>query len=84
MKYFMENEFYTISQVIDELEQLGSYHMPCPVQYDNVEKPYYNLLWAMQLRYQSAELTILKTNNLPPMKIYEYCRECQTIRINKR
>ncbi|CAF3625257.1 unnamed protein product [Rotaria sp. Silwood1] len=81
MNYFIKNKTqfsYTISEIIDELELIGSYHMINCYQSD-FESAYHYLLWAMQLRYNDPKVPILK-NNLPsPIEAYGYCTECRTI-----
>ncbi|CAF1155614.1 unnamed protein product [Rotaria sp. Silwood1] len=81
MNYFIKNKTqfsYTISEIIDELEIIGSYHMINCYQSD-FESAYHYLLWAMQLRYNDPKIPILK-NNLPsPIEAYGYCTECRTI-----
>ncbi|CAF3068617.1 unnamed protein product [Rotaria sp. Silwood2] len=79
--YFIENKTqfsYTTSEIIDELELIGSYHMINCYQSD-FESAYFYLLCAMQLRYNDPKVPILKSNLPPPIEAYGYCTECQTI-----
>ena len=83
VKYFIKNgkdSWYTISQLIDELELIGSYLFIWRRQADDFEKPYQYLLWAFQLRYRDPKVPILKTNLLSPIEAYEHCTECQTVK----
>ncbi|CAF1219356.1 unnamed protein product [Adineta steineri] len=82
IKYFIDNEnnsWYTLSQVIDELELIGSYHMIWSYGAWSPEKSYHYFLWAMKLRYRDSHVPILKTNLRPLAEAYEHCTECQTI-----
>ncbi|CAF1268232.1 unnamed protein product [Rotaria sordida] len=82
LNYFIENKTqygYTFSEIIDELELIGSYHMINYIGPDP-ERAYDYLLWAMRLRYKVPKLPFFK-NNLPsPIEAYEYCTECRTIK----
>ena len=76
IEYYLGNEkksWYTISQVIDEFELVGSRYVSEP------EESYRYLMRAMRLRYRDPNAPILKTNLVSPIDAYEYCQECQTI-----
>ncbi|CAF3828797.1 unnamed protein product, partial [Rotaria sp. Silwood1] len=81
LNYFIKNKtqcWYTISEIIDELELIGSYHM-INCHRSDIATAYHYLLWAMRLRYKDPKVPILK-NNLPfPIEANGYCTECQTI-----
>ena len=86
VNYFIKNEkqsWFTISEVIDEFELIGSHHVIHRYQHqyqqDVFERAYHYLSWAMQLRYKDPKKPILKTNILSPIAAYEYCIECRTI-----
>ncbi|CAF1144645.1 unnamed protein product [Adineta steineri] len=70
--------WYTTSQIIDELELIGCYYLTSN-KVDRYSKSYEYFLRAMKLRYKDLNKPILKTNFLPPMEVYDYCIECQTI-----
>ncbi|CAF1396283.1 unnamed protein product [Adineta steineri] len=70
--------WYTTSQIIDELELIGCYHLSSN-GVDRYSKSYEYFLRAMKLRYKDLNNPILKTNFLPPMEVYDYYIECQTI-----
>ncbi|CAF4105392.1 unnamed protein product, partial [Adineta steineri] len=70
--------WYTTSQIIDELELIGCYHLTSN-GVDRYSKSYEYFLRAMKLRYKDSNKPILKTNLLPPMEVYDYCIECQTV-----
>lgn len=76
IEYYLGNDkksWYTISQVIDEFELVGSRYVSKP------EESYRYLMQAMRLRYRDPNAPILKINLVPPIDAYEYCQECQTI-----
>jgi ankyrin repeat protein len=78
-KYFIENAkepWYTIPQIIDDFELIGSYFLMNSCIY----KGYHYLLKAMTLRYNYGKTPLLKTNLLSPNEAYEFCKECQTIK----
>ncbi|CAF1476679.1 unnamed protein product [Adineta steineri] len=82
IKYFINtenNSWYTLPQVIDELELIGSYHMIWSYRDRGLEKAYHYFLWAMKLRYGDSQVPILKKNLRPSAEAYEHCTECQTI-----
>ncbi|CAF4177822.1 unnamed protein product [Adineta steineri] len=82
IKYFIDNEnnsWYTLSQVIDELELIGSYHMIWSYGDRALEKAYHYFLWAMKLRYGYSQVPILKNNLRPSAEAYKHWTECQTI-----
>ena len=83
VKYFIESgkqSCYTISEVIDELELIGSYQL---VRHDyrteNFKRAYHYLWWAMKLRYKDPKVPILKINMPSPNQAYGNYSECQTI-----
>ncbi|CAF4071874.1 unnamed protein product [Adineta steineri] len=81
MNYYMNNDdksWYTTLQIIDELELIGCYHL-ISNGVDRYSKSYEYFLRAMKLRYKDLNKPILKTNLLPPMEVYNYYIECQTI-----
>ena len=86
VNYFIEKRndcCYTPSQLIDELELIGS--LIVISQRDrfncdgNFEKQYQYLLWAMEMRYRNPDAPILKGNLATPIEAYEYYVECQTL-----
>ncbi|CAF1152660.1 unnamed protein product [Adineta steineri] len=81
MNYYMNNDdksWYTTSQIIDELELIGCYHLTSN-KVDRYSKSYEYFLRVMKLRYKDLNKSILNTNLLPPMEVYDYYIECQTI-----
>jgi hypothetical protein len=83
VKYFIESDkqsWYTISEVIDELELIGSYQLVRHnYRVENFKQAYRYLCWAMKLRYKDPKVPILKTNLPTPIQAYGNYTECQTI-----
>ena len=82
VKYFVENEkqsYYTIFELIDELELIGSYHLKMICQPEDVKRAYGYLVWSMKLRYKDPQEPIFKTDLISPMDGYSYFTECETV-----
>jgi ankyrin repeat protein len=75
-KYFIENAKYPIPQIIDDFELIGSYFLIKGY----LQKGYRYLLKAMTLRYNHRKTPLMKTNLSSPNEVYEFSKECQTIK----
>lgn len=74
-----EHSWYTSSQIIDELELIGSCYVTCSYRENDYVRAYRYLRQAMKLRYRNPTRPILKTNLPAPIDAYGYHIECQTM-----
>ncbi|CAF1295654.1 unnamed protein product [Didymodactylos carnosus] len=76
--YFLNNNWLTQIDAINELELLGSLYLFDNGENQSIEKAYYCMEWAMKLRYKNPNEPLYK-QILPPLMEYDYRLECQTL-----